>query len=270
LAARAQASQPVGMASIARQSAPGRTFHDIVAATGAWKPPLYLPVYAQLFEPIRALPLTMLELGIHHGGSMKAWEAYFPAARIAGVDIRLPAIGTGERVRMFAGDQADCRLLTRIAAEVAPGGFDVIIDDCSHIGALSKISFWHLFENHLKPGGFYCIEDWGTGYLSTWPDGRERQVAPDTDDRMPSHEAGMVGFVKQLVDELHAHMLSPEARPSKFASMTLHTGVCIITKAGEPNWPAAPGETPAVSGPLKRLMQRLAGRRGRGGKGARR
>jgi hypothetical protein len=258
------------MASNPGQPASGQSFHDIVAATGAWKPPLYLPVYAQLFEPIRSLPLAVLELGIHQGGSMKAWEAYFPAARIAGLDIRLPAIEVGDRVRMFAGDQTDCRLLTRIAAEIAPDGFDVIIDDCSHIGALSKVSFWHLFENHLKPGGFYCIEDWGTGYLPTWPDGREGQVEPDSADHMPSHDSGMVGFVKQLVDELHAHMVAPEARPSKFASMTLHTGVCIITKAGEPNWPAALGEAPAPAGALERPVWRLTGRRRRGGKHGRR
>lgn len=231
---------------------------------------MYLPVYAQLLEPIRSLPLAVLELGIHHGGSMKAWEAYFPAARIAGVDIRLPAIEVGERVRMFAGDQTDCRLLTRVAAEMAPDGFDVIIDDCSHIGTLSKVSFWHLFENHLKPGGFYCIEDWGTGYLSTWPDGRESQVEPDSDDHMPSHDAGMVGFVKQLVDELHSHMVTPEGRPSTFASMTLHTGVCIITKAGAPNWPTALGETPTPAGALQQLVRRLTRRRRQGDKRGRR
>jgi hypothetical protein len=32
---------------------------DIVAATGA-EAPLYVPVYAELFEPIRRLPLAML------------------------------------------------------------------------------------------------------------------------------------------------------------------------------------------------------------------
>jgi len=255
-------SNPIG--SRPGQSISGQSFHDIVAATGAWKPPLYLPVYARLFEPIRSLPLAVLELGIHQGGSMKLWEAYFPAARIAGVDIRLPAIEVGERVRMFAGDQTDCRLLTRVAAEMAPDGFDVIIDDCSHIGSLSKVSFWHLFENHLKPGGFYCIEDWGTGYLSTWPDGRDSQVEPDSDGHMPTHDAGIVGFVKQLVDELHSHMVAPEARPSKFESMTLHTGVCIISKAGRPNWPAALGETAAPASALQQLARRLTGRRRRG------
>ena len=228
---------------------------------------LYLPVYAQLFEPIRRLPLAMLELGIHQGGSMKAWEAYFPAARIAGVDIRLPAIEVGERVRMFAGDQTDCRLLTRVAAEMAPDGFDVIIDDCSHIGTLSKVSFWHLFENHLKPGGFYCIEDWGTGYLPTWPDGREWQVEPG--HRRPYAEPRCRhGRIRQAIGRRAAcsHVRARARRISKFASMTLHTGVCIITKAGEPNWPAAPEESTGSPGALHRLLRRLAGRRRRGGR----
>jgi hypothetical protein len=125
-------------------------------------------------------------------------------------------------------------------------------------------------EKHLKPGGFYCIEDWGTGFLADWPDGRELRFEPDTDQHMPSHDAGMVGFIKQLVDELHAHIFTPERRISKFASMTLHTGVCIITKAGEPNWPAAQGETPVAAGPVQQLVRRLAGRRRQGDKRARR
>jgi hypothetical protein len=50
-----------------------------------------------------------------------------------------------------------------IADNVAPEGFDIIIDDASHIGELTKTAFWHLFDNHLKPNGLYAIEDWGTG-----------------------------------------------------------------------------------------------------------
>jgi hypothetical protein len=43
-------------------------------------------------------------------------------------------------VRLFAGDQADPMVLDRAAAEVAPRGFDIIIDDCAHIGPLAKAS----------------------------------------------------------------------------------------------------------------------------------
>ena len=209
-----------------------QTLHEIVTATDAWKPAPYLPIYEKLFEAIRFTPLTLLELGIYKGGSLKAWEAYFPYARIAGVDVNLPTLNLGARVQMFAGNQTDTDLLSRAAAEVAPDGFDVVIDDCSHIGALSKISFWHLFDHHLKPGALYCIEDWGTGYLPTWPDGRQPVAEPDSEDHMPSHDAGMVGFVKQLTDELHAGAGTSDGRVSKFASVTLHVGLCIIRKAG--------------------------------------
>jgi hypothetical protein len=209
-----------------------QSIYEIIAATDAWKPACYVPIYEQLFEAMRFLPLSLLELGIHKGGSLKAWEAYFPHARIAGVDVNPPTLNVGARVRMFAGNQADTDLLSRVAAEVAPDGFDVIIDDCSHIGALAKVSFWHLFDHHLKPGAVYCIEDWGTGYSAAWPDGRQPAVELDSERRMPSHDAGMVGLVKQLVDELHGDPVAPETRLSKFASMTLHAGICIIRKAG--------------------------------------
>ena len=63
-------------------------------------------------------------------------------------------------------------LLSVVARKTAPEGFDIIIDDASHFGDLTKIAFWHLFDNHLKPSGLYVIEDWGTGYWRDWTDGK--------------------------------------------------------------------------------------------------
>ena len=210
--------------------------YDIVAETGAFKEISYLRIYEKLFEPLRGKPLALLELGVMEGGSVRAWEAYFPNARIAGVDLELPKLCVSDRVRLFKGDQADIDLLARAAAEVAPEGFDIIIDDCAHIGSAAKASFWYLFENHLKPGGLYSIEDWGTGYWPTWPDGRRVVVEPDTERRMPSHDAGMVGFIKQLIDELGVADIkeghtAPPPRESKFAEMLIYFGLCIIRKA---------------------------------------
>ena len=42
-----------------------------------------------------------------------------------------------------------------VARKTAPEGFDIIIDDASHFGDLTKIAFWHLFDNHLKPSELY-------------------------------------------------------------------------------------------------------------------
>ncbi len=207
------------------------SLHDIVLQTDAFKPVFYLPTYERLLAPIRFNPMALLELGIWNGGSMRAWERYLPRARIAGLDLTIPDIEVGERVHLYAGDQANTALLSQIAAEVAPEGFDVIIDDCSHVGLLAKASFWHLFDLHLKPGAFYVIEDWGTGYMPSWPDGQPLVVQSDSDAHLPSHDAGMVGLIKQLVDEIHSDMTTPEKRPSKFSSMALHAGICVIQKA---------------------------------------
>jgi hypothetical protein len=209
------------------------TFTEIVKKTSALKPVYFYPVYERLMEPLRSMPLSLLELGVYNGGSLQTWAAYFPYARIAGLDLNPPPIPPDPRIHMFVGDQADTALLARVSAEVAPDGFDIIIDDCAHIGALAKASFWFLFDNHLKPGGLYLIEDWQTGYWPSWPDGRAFSAEPDSREHMPSHDAGMVGFVKQLVDEIHAEPQQTR-RPSRFESLTLHWGICIIKKASRP------------------------------------
>jgi hypothetical protein len=51
-----------------------------------------------------------------------------------------------------------------------PFGFDLVMDDTSHVGALSHITFHAVFP-HFKGGGIYIVEDWGSGYWDDWPDG---------------------------------------------------------------------------------------------------
>jgi len=126
------------------------------------------------------------------------WRDYFPSAAIVGLDINAVSLPE-DRLRIYQGSQDDTELLDRIAAECGP--FDIIIDDCAHIGALAKASFWHLFDRHLTSDGLYVIEDWGTGYMDCWPDGRRFAPPPEIPQEFPSHSAGMVGFLKQLIDE---------------------------------------------------------------------
>jgi SAM-dependent methyltransferase len=201
------------------------------------KPALYLERYARHFEPIRHTVTTLFEMGIYEGGSMLMWRDYFEQAIVAGLDIntRYLADTTG-RIRKYQGKQQDLALLNRIGAECAPDGFDVIIDDCSHIGVLTKSSFWPLFDHHLKPGGIYVIEDWGTGYWDTWPDGRRFKRRSDRNLQFwrgkwgcrifPSHQFGLPGFIKQLVDEC---ALGDITRPEKSAT-TYRSKHCGISR----------------------------------------
>ncbi|HYO99197.1 MAG TPA: hypothetical protein VER76_03195 [Pyrinomonadaceae bacterium] len=238
----------------------------------------YLRNYEHYFEPLRREPVRLFELGIKEGGSLLLWRDYFERGLIVGLDIEPARLEdpTG-RIRTYQGMQQDTALLDRIARENAPEGFDIIIDDCAHIGVLARASFQHLFDRHLKSGGVYVVEDWGTGYWDLWVDGiayrqggkefnpllyrLTRVVARVQQNKIVqsvplagrilsgvkaailgmqyhSHDYGMVGFVKELVDELGmADITNPQMgaggthRESKFREMRLSPSHLFIIKA---------------------------------------
>ena len=211
----------------------------------------YLEVYDPMFSEYLDRDINLLELGILQGGSLLLWKDYFPKAQIFGVDLNAPEqLNSEDRIKVFSGMQQDKNFLTSVANNV-PGGFDIVIDDASHIGDLTRTSFWHLFENHLKPGGVYVIEDWGTGYWGDWPDGEI--YSPDSNvyssfyDALRSngvlkgeyfynHSFGMVGFIKQLIDEQGFAAVSRQnqtgkvKRRSKFESITITSSIVFVKK----------------------------------------
>lgn len=243
------------------------------------KPRDYLDNYQRELGHLFDQPVRLLELGVQRGGSMLLWRDLFPKAQIAGLDLNPVHVPdeTG-RVHVYQGFQQDPEVLDRIATEVAPGGFDLIIDDASHLGQYTSASFWHLFPRHLKPGGIYVIDDWSSGYWSHWPDGHaftgdratlgERSAEPVVSSpsrveavrrrvrsaarpiaaglgrypaiksrltdlymraegaavrrRFPSHDYGMVGFVKQLVDAVAVDVINaPKGAGSASVSTAL-------------------------------------------------
>jgi hypothetical protein len=217
----------------------------------------YLDLYDPVFEPWLEKKVTLLELGIHKGGSLELWRDYFPHGKIAGIDIRLPKeYKPSDRIHIYEGSQDDPKFLSQVANEIAPDGFDIIIDDASHVGELTKIAFWHLFNNHLKPDGLYVIEDWGTGYWNDWPDGKRldlqlyfkplhfefdsfiSKVLIKFNIKIPMrcHSYGMAGFIKQLIDEQGMYDVTrkqPNGKPrvkSKFESITITPNMVFVKK----------------------------------------
>jgi hypothetical protein len=191
-------------------------------------------------------PINLLELGIFHGGSLLLWRDYLAEGRIAGLDLkRVDVPDESGRIKVYQGGQDDLALLDRIGKECGP--FHVIIDDASHVGVPSKASFWHLFERYLEPGGVYVIEDWRVGYWANWPDGgqfgapeKRGLFASKKEDpkRFKSHDFGLVGFVKQLIDELGADAYTHSSRGSqvphrvpRFRSIEVFPGQVFVTKA---------------------------------------
>jgi hypothetical protein len=228
----------------------------------------YLANYIREFGHLADKPLALLELGVREGASLLLWRDMFPQAQIAGLDVNPMSLSDDSgRVHPYQGLQQDREVLDRIASEVAPQGFDVIVDDASHIGRYTAASFWHLFPRHLKPGGIYVIEDWGTGYWPNFPDGQpyrgpypapgQAAPAPDvepappggmeklrarlkrsrTPSRFPSHDFGMVGFVKTLVDAVAVDVGGPvpegerRVSGSEIASVKFMAAQVFVQKA---------------------------------------
>jgi hypothetical protein len=171
------------------------------------KPHDLYDIYEQYFRDLRGQPIKMLEVGVFQGESTKVFSRYFEAGTIIGVDSEVHDIDFSDypNVVYRQAAQTSASDLAAVLDGDASDGLDIILDDASHVGYFSKITFDHLYSR-LRPSGLYIIEDWGTGYWDSWPDGSRYQRHPtlsisnEIPKRIISHDAGMVGFLKALVD----------------------------------------------------------------------
>jgi hypothetical protein len=217
------------------------------------KPLDYLPVYEEILGGLRNRAFSLLELGVWKADSLVMWRDAFPRATIVGLDLAPPAVDLGPRVHIATGDQGDAELLHRTAAAYAPDGFEVIIDDAAHAGVPAARSLQALYGPHLRRGGFYVIEDWATGYVPSWPDGADPEAVVGTAgladvvevareggegaaQRMASHDYGMVGLVKRLIDHAAAGPLAVHQpqwvnEPLAIEWMRVNGGMVILKKS---------------------------------------
>jgi hypothetical protein len=100
------------------------------------------------------------ELGVDRGGSLEMWQALFPDGAVVGVDHDRAARWPAGTHRVVA-DQDDPDLPRRLAG-ISPR-YDLIVDDASHQGALSRQTFQLLWPL-VAPGRWYVIEDWQVGF----------------------------------------------------------------------------------------------------------
>lgn len=117
----------------------------------------YLTAYETFFAPLRDTELTLLEIGVKGGASLRVWRDYFPKARIVGVDIAPTARQHAEdRVTIEIANQGRRGLLVDIAQRHGP--FDIIIEDGSHFWQHQILAIMTLVPQ-LKPGGLFVSED---------------------------------------------------------------------------------------------------------------
>ncbi len=191
---------------------------------GCMKIPEYIKTYEELFSPLKDHPVTILELGVLSGASLLMWQSFFrhEASEIIGLDMNPPIDLKEDRIFQYQGYQDDVVLLEQIVKDHGP--FDIIIDDASHRMAPTHRS-WSYLKNFLKPGGFYVIEDYGTGYWdkSRGFDGEEYKGY--------GHYAGMVGLIKELVEEVASEDLpGHHKRTSEWKNLDIRWGQAILRK----------------------------------------
>lgn len=146
----------------------------------------FTEIYEHLFYPLKFAPIRLCEIGIAGGGSLKVWSEYFPNATVFGIDIYtldelhlllrenpnvadlLPDKEETERIKTYVADQSNRDQLKGFIDKYG-GNFDIVLDDGGHSMEQQQVSFAFFFK-HVKPGGYYVIEDVHTSLPEQYKD----------------------------------------------------------------------------------------------------
>ena len=125
----------------------------------------FTTIYDRELDVLKNEKISMLEIGISTGFSLKMWHDFFPNAMIYGMDILDCKQHDDDRVKTLICDQSNREDLTECSNFLEE--LDLIIDDGGHMMKQQQVSLGVLFKK-LKPGGIYFIEDLHTSF---WPYG---------------------------------------------------------------------------------------------------
>jgi hypothetical protein len=126
----------------------------------------YFDIYERHFAPFRGRGISMIEIGVHRGGSLRMWRDYFgPGCRVAGIDIDPACAAVADQdISIFIGDQADPKFLREVLAQTGPP--DIVLDDGGHDMRQQIASFETIYPAMRTPG-VYMVED---AVTSLWGD----------------------------------------------------------------------------------------------------
>ncbi|MGA0530644.1 class I SAM-dependent methyltransferase [Hansschlegelia sp. KR7-227] len=150
----------------------------------------YFDIYERHFSRFRGKRPVILEIGVHGGGSVEMWKAYFgEGAQIVGLDINPDcAQHSAEGIDVFIGSQDDPAVINDILAKHPK--IDIVLDDGSHHMRHVMATFKLLFDR-ISKSGVYMVEDMHTAYWDEYGGGLKR-------------EGSFMEFVKGCLDELNA------------------------------------------------------------------
>jgi 23S rRNA U2552 (ribose-2'-O)-methylase RlmE/FtsJ len=167
----------------------------------------YFDIYDTYFKKFRNKNITILEIGVYHGGSLQMWKDYFgPNAKIYGVDINPNCKELeDDQIKIFIGSQEDRKFLRNLV-KVIPR-IDILIDDGGHTMKQQIAAFEELYS-HVDDNGIYLCEDLHTSYWKNYG-GKYRG------------KNSFIEYSKNFIDYLNAwHSESNKLRVTDFTKTT--------------------------------------------------
>ncbi len=180
----------------------------------------YTKYYDRHLKLLRDKPLNILEIGVHKGFSLQMWADYFPNSQIWGIDDGssgdLCTQYDNPRIHFRQGRQNDPTFLNKLTEEAIE--FNIIIDDGSHYSSDIVMTFKHLFNDYLRYGGLYIVEDLQCSYPP--------YTLPGLSQRFNSNNLTAVQFFKEYIDSINLSKDSP------IESLSFYPQMCFVEKKG--------------------------------------
>ena len=181
----------------------------------------YFDIYHRHFNRFRGQAITMVEIGVFNGGSLRMWRDYFgTTSTIVGVDINAECARYAEPgVQIVIGDQSDRGFLGELRARFP--SISALVDDGGHHMHQQITTFEEMYP-HLTSDGVYLCEDVHTSYHTHFG-GKLGQA--DT----------FVERTKTMIDRLNAwHIPGAALPPDEFTrttdSLHFYSGVVVIER----------------------------------------
>lgn len=165
----------------------------------------YMDIYSVYLSQFKNETITLLEIGIKGGASLRTFRDYFKKGTILGLDINPNAAFKEDRITTYIGSQSSADVIDKIFSEHPE--INIVLDDGSHVNELTIASFNLLFDR-LPKGSLYIIEDLYCSYLEEalasdiergrWPG----MHLNDPSIKMINRRADMDNFFLNIIKEL--------------------------------------------------------------------
>lgn len=114
--------------------------------------------YSKEFLKYKNSPITLIEIGVHYGGSLRLWEKYFSNSILYGIDV----IERDSEFKQFIANKKNINYIigdayTETIKNILPN-YDIFIDDGPHT-LTSQISSLELYVPKMNINGIFIIED---------------------------------------------------------------------------------------------------------------